>query len=467
MHTAVGTAAPRNQSSNGRVRVFGGDPNLQALLDQWQALNIDRTLGFDLTETDSRYANRLNRYYTIQVPTGTNTPELVRLLQAFPEVIESAELDGIGGVMDAPLPLDPFFRQQYYLENTGQLIEGQSGVAGADARVRDAWQLTTGSPSVVIAVLDTGVSQSHPDLVGKTVPGQNFTVSPPNANTEDSWYISHGTECAGVIAAATNNQTGMAGIAWNSLIMPVKIANVFGMSSESQCGSGLVWATDRGARVASISLGFALGTSYLSDAVNYALARNVVVCASAGNTPGVPLFFPARYPNVISVGATTNQDELATFTTTGPELFLAAPGVDVLTTTDTLGSPDTYTYQSGTSFSCPIVAGVVGLVISASPQLSNEQVRFILLLTADDLGEPGRDDSYGWGRVNALSAVTLASDHSPIECDADWNRDRQVDTNDVFTFLENYFDGNADFNHDGSNNSHDLFEFLEHFFAGC
>lgn len=409
----------------------------------------------------------LNRYFVVHLPATTNLAQMTHDLARFTDLIETAETDGIGSVHSGPTPNDPYFSQQYYLSNTGQTIGGMPGLRGADAHVQAAWEYSTGSPQVIVAVLDTGVSESHPDLIGKLVPGQNFTVSPPNANTDDSWFISHGTGCAGIIAASTNNGIGIAGVSWRSLIMPIKVANTFGASSESQCANGLLWAVDHGAKVASISLGFSTGSSFFASSVQYALSSNVVVCASAGNTPGAPVAYPARFPNVVSVGATDNRDDLATFTSTGPELFMCAPGVDILTTWDTTSNPNSYVYEIGTSFACPVVAGVASLIIAARPTLTNEQVRFVLLLTADDLGEPGRDNLYGWGRVNALNALLLASDRNTNDCGADWNHDGRVDSRDVFDFLAQYLSGFADFNQDGTTDSHDLFEFLGHFFVGC
>ncbi|MGE3107615.1 MAG: S8 family serine peptidase [Phycisphaerales bacterium] len=434
---------------------------------KWRVSSIKPTADAWSTSPMRLSSERLARYFTVQVPIGTNISAMAAEVRRFDQIIECAETDGLGGLLDGPIPSDPLFSSQYYLYNTGQVIEGIPGIPGAGARVRQAWEFSIGIDDTVVAVLDTGVSTSHPELMGRLVPGQNFTVSPPTAETDDSWYISHGTGCAGLIAAATNNEQGIAGISWRARIMPVKVANTFGMSSESQCANGLIWATDHGASIASISLGFAQGSSFFADAVRYAIDRNVLVCASSGNTPGVPIFYPARFPRVAAVGATNNRDELATFTTTGPEMFMCAPGIDILTTWDTNLNPNGYEFASGTSFACPIVAGVASLVIAADRTLTAEQTRFVLLLTANDLGPVGRDDSFGWGRVNARDAVLLASNRVPNDCGADYNRDGSVNSSDLFEFLEQYLSGQGDYNHDGRTDSDDLFEFLAHFFVGC
>lgn len=408
----------------------------------------------------------LNRYFTLWVERGTDVRAMIRELAGFKPLVEIAEADGIGGLLDVPNANDPFLTQQYALRNTGQIVGGEPGTPGADARCIDGWALSTGSGDVVLAILDTGVSRSHPDLVGKLLPGWNFTIATPNDNTDDSWYLSHGTACAGIAAASTNNGIGIAGVSWGSLVMPVKVANVYGTSSESQCGAGLIWAADHGAKVASISLGFTEGSSFFAISVTYAHLLDVVMCASSGNSEGQRVFFPARFPEVLAITATNNRDELATFSSTGPEVFLCAPGVDILTTWDTAMDPDSYMLETGTSMSCPMVAGVACLIRAANPTLTADQVRFVLQLGADDLGEIGQDPLFGWGRVNALRSLQIAT-NSERRCYADWNNDGIVTSQDAFDFLAHYLENDADFNGDGMTSSTDFFGFLTSFFAGC
>ncbi|MBC7772651.1 MAG: S8 family serine peptidase [Pyrinomonadaceae bacterium] len=434
------------------------------LLTRWGVHSVTRTAH----PTDAMLAEQLglNRYFTLWVAPGTDVLSMIRELAGIMPLIETAEADGIGGLLDIPDANDPMLAEQYSLRNIGQVVDGDAGTRGADSRCIEGWAISTGSDDVVLAILDTGVSYSHPELYGKLRPGQNFTVDPPNDNADDSWYISHGTACAGVAAAHANNGIGIAGVSWGSSVMPVKVANVYGYSLESQCANGLVWAADHGAKVASISLGFIDGTSFLARAVTYAHSLDVVMCASSGNTPGHTVFYPARFPEVMAIGATNNRDELAFFSTTGPEVSLTAPGVNILTTSDSLLFPNSYMMETGTSMSCPLVAGVACLIRATDPTLTAHQVRLILQAGADDLGEAGHDPAFGWGRVNTLRSLQLAAD-IPHPCQADWNNDGQITSQDVFDFLTMYLSDNADFNHDGETSSEDFFLFVQSFFSGC
>lgn len=437
---------------------------LEDLLARWGVVGLTRTAA----PLDSHLASRLglDRFFTLWVPSDTDIDALLLELRDLSPLVETAEGDGIGSILDVPNANDPLLAQQYALRNVGQVIEGERGAVGADSRSIDGWAVSTGSGDVVLAIIDTGVSRSHPDLAGKLLAGQNFVGAEQNDNTDDSWFISHGTACAGIAAAGSNNGIGITGVTWGTMVLPVKVANVYGFSSETICGNGLIWASDHGAKVASISLGFMDGSSFLATAVAYAHARDVVICASSGNTPGHTVFYPGRFPDVIAVSATNNRDELATFSTTGPEVFICAPGQDVLTTWDTADNPNTYTWETGTSMSCPLVAGVACLIRAANPSLSADQVRFILQLGADDLGEAGFDPLYGWGRVNALHSLQAATD-TFRSCHADWNRDGRISSQDAFDFLSQYLADNADFNGDGITSSDDFFQFLSAFFSGC
>jgi subtilisin family serine protease len=366
--------APGRTASGLPTLVHDGRPSaaLATTLARWGALEITRTGAWRPQNEALARRFGLDRYYTIHVPEGTNTRALAGELNRFAGLIERAEVDGIGGILQT-FPNDTHFNLQYALHNTGQNINGQTGTPDADIDAPEAWDLHTGTDARILAMIDTGVSNSHPDLNDKLIPGWNFVDN--NSNTDDSWLISHGSHCAGIASAESNNSQGVCGVSWGAKIMPVKVVNLLGSGTEQQCADGVMWAADHGAHVGSMSLGYPDGISYFENAINYAHAQGMVLVAATGNTPGAQIFFPARWENTIAVGATDNRDNLATFTTTGPEMSVSAPGVDVYSCWDVLFQENTYSYQSGTSMACPHVSGLALLTWSANTDLTNDEVR--------------------------------------------------------------------------------------------
>lgn len=407
----------------------------------------------------SRHA--LDRYYRVEVAPGTDTPALAAWLRTLAGV-ERAEPEPLGGIFTTPS--DALFGQQYALHNTGQTINGVVGLPDADIDAPEAWDLHTGSPDTIVAIIDTGISLSHPDLNTKFVPGWNTIDN--NSNHDDSWLISHGTHCAGIAAASSDNAIGVAGVSWGSSLMGVKVLNAFGGGTETDIAEGIVWAADHGATVGSLSLGLPTSTGLLEDAVNYAWDAGMVVVAATGNTPGAAVFYPARLDHVIAVGATDNRDVVASFTTTGPELDVSAPGVDVMSAYDTLFQANTYILQSGTSMACPHVSGLAALVKSANPALDNSQIRAIIESTCDDKGPSGWDPTYGHGRINARAAVEAAM---ALACLADCEGDGDLDAFDYLCFLGRFAaqDPYADWEGDGDWDVFDFLAFQSDFAAGC
>lgn len=315
----------------------------------------------------------------VELPPNASEKAYLRAFRQLKEV-EFAERDAIH-YPDAT-PNDSQYSQQWHLPRIA---------------APTAWDHTTGSSSVIIAILDTGCLPTHPDLASKYVPGWNFYDN--NANWSDVY--GHGTAVAGCAAAATNNATGVAGVGWNCMLMPIRISAVNGGGSTSAMANGLVWAANQGARVANISYRVSTSTT-VRTAAQYFQDHGGVVTISAGNQAE---FEPAAdNPYVLTVTATTSTDALASFSNTGNNVDLAAPGSSIRTTTWSGG----YSNWSGTSFSAPIVAGAAALVIAANPSLSGAAVQDILKQSADDRGPTGWDTSFGWGRVNAGSAVALA-----------------------------------------------------------
>jgi thermitase len=301
--------------------------------------------------------------------------------------VEFAELD-LRVAPDAT-PSDPFFGYQWHLPKIG---------------APTGWDTTTGSSAITVAVLDSGVDCSHPDLSALIDPGWNFFDN--NSDTHD--VTGHGTGVAGAAVGSANNGVGIVGVAWNCRILPVRVADISGYASVSAIASALNWSADRGARVANISFR-ASGSLTVQSAAQYFQSKGGVVAISAGNE-GVVDTSPDN-PYALTVGATDQNDVLATFSNTGDCVDLSAPGVQILTTTSGGG----YGYGSGTSFSAPIVAGVAALALSVNSALSGAQVQSVLKQTADDLGAPGWDSGFGAGRVNAARAVAAAAGTAPIE----------------------------------------------------
>lgn len=283
-------------------------------------------------------------------------------------------------------PNDTYYDSQWHL-----------GKIGSPA----AWLRTTGAASVTVAVVDSGVDAFHPDLAPKLVPGWNFVAA--NADTSD--LTGHGTEVAGAVAAATNNQIGVAGVSWASMVMPLVVVDRSSFAAYSDIAAAIQYAVDRHVRIVNVSIGGTESSTTLQNAVNYAWNHGVLVFAAAMNSATTTPNYPAACNHAIAVSATDQADRLAVFSNYGGWLTLSAPGVDILTTVSGGG----YGYVNGTSFASPITAGVAALVLAANSQLTNQQVLDILKQSADDLGQPGFDAYFGWGRVNAGRAVQLAA----------------------------------------------------------
>lgn len=288
------------------------------------------------------------------------------------------------------VPNDPAVEQQWALRNIQAL---------------EAWDIATGS-GVAIAVLDTGVDGDHPDLSGQVLPGYNAIAQ--NDNVADN--NGHGTAIAGLIAANTDNGEGIAGICWGCAILPVKVLNERGSGNDASVSRGVRWAADNGARVINMSLGGSEDSQILREAIEYALARSVLVVASSGNErqQGNAPNYPAAYDEVLAVGATGNTDVVTGFSNTGDYVDLTAPGVGLWTTL----LDGRYGTPNGTSFSSPYVAGAAGLVWTVRSDLGWPDVACVLSASADDKGEPGKDPEYGWGRLNALKALQLAQGYT-------------------------------------------------------
>jgi thermitase len=337
--------------------------------------------------------------YRLRVRPGTDLPALIADLSASPDVI-FAEPNHTRAMLRTPD--DPVIAQQWALR---------------DIHAYEAWDITTGS-DITIAVLDTGVSFSHPDLKGKLLRGRDMYNNDDDPSDDEG----HGTYTAGVAAASTDNGTGVAGICWSCKILPVKVLGSRGQGDDATIASGIRWAVDQGVRIISMSLGGPDDTDVIRDAVAYAHGHNVLIIAASGNgqAEGNLPNYPAAYPTVLAVSATNSTDGVTGFSTTGSFVDIAAPGVGLWSTIWIRGEGDTYGVANGTSAACPHVAGAAALALSLRPDLTADQLAEVLEAGADDQGAPGKDPEYGYGRLNLLRTVQIAADpnvlsHSRIQ----------------------------------------------------
>ncbi|WP_343036156.1 S8 family peptidase [Kroppenstedtia pulmonis] len=275
------------------------------------------------------------------------------------------------------VPNDPAYSQQYALPKV---------------KAPQAWDVTRGSSNVRIAIVDTGVQADHPDLQGKVVKGYDFVDRDWDPNDGNG----HGTHCAGIAAAVTNNGIGMAGMAPNATIYAVRVLNNSGSGTWADVANGITHAADN-ADVVSLSLGGTASSTTLQQAVDYAWNKGAVVVAAAGNAGTSSPHYPAYYSNAIAVAATDSNDQKASFSTYGSWVDVAAPGVSIYSTYPT----SRYTNLSGTSMATPYVAGLAGLLKSQNRSASN--IRNAIQNSADPI--TGTGSYWKYGRINALNAV--------------------------------------------------------------
>jgi thermitase len=294
--------------------------------------------------------------------------------------VEFAELDALVELDGEVVPNDPEWYRQW---------------GPVKVRTPEAWELSKGSPQTVIAILDTGVAPVA-DLQSKLLPGRNVVAG--NTDTTDS--NGHGTLSAGVAAAATDNGIGVAGYCWECKVLPVKVMESSGAMSD--LATGIVWATDHGADIISMSLGGPSGTSTVLSAVRYARDRNVNLIAAAGNSSSTDRLYPAAYDEVIAVAGTQSDDTLYSWSNYGSWVDVAAPGQNRSLTPD--GGVFLY---AGTSSATPAAAGVLGLLRSTGATAA--EARAALASSAVPLA------AIHHGRVDAFEALLAlgATEPSP------------------------------------------------------
>lgn len=325
---------------------------------------------------------RMARLHLLDVP-ADQAEAMAAALSYDPEV-EFAEVDRLVPA-EAITANDPDFTKAWHLQTLG---------------APTAWGIAKGD-GVVVAVLDSGVDGTHPDLKPKLVPGWN--VRDNNSNTSDVY--GHGTQVAGVVGAASNNSLGVTSIAWNTKIMPIRVSETNGSTYLSVLANGIVYAADHGAKIANCSFASVSGSPTVQNAANYMRSKGGIVVVAAGNSGGYE--GTANSASLISVSATDSHDALTSWSSYGPYVDVSAPGAGIWSTTRGGG----YAAVSGTSFSTPVVAAVLALMKSANPALTNVQLESLLKSTAVDRGTPGYDIYYGYGRVNAAAAVSAARNY--------------------------------------------------------
>jgi subtilisin family serine protease len=326
---------------------------------------------------------------------------------------------------------DPDFSKQWALENTGQF----RGNPDCDIDALEAWGIETGDPNIVISVIDTGIDYNHSDLKNNTWINEDEI---PNNGIDDDcngfiddfrgWDFvnndndpiddfGHGTACAGVAAGVPNNSKGIAGVCWNSKIMPVKSLNFLGSATVIRIARGIKYAADNDANIISMSFGGIKKSYLINYAVDYAYDKNIVLIAAAGNGNTNTNHYPAAYENVIAVSATDNKDkrmiigilEIKAASNFGPWIDVAAPGKKIYTSMPTYfvimnlrGYKRNYEYLSGTSMSAPYVSGLAALILSKNPDFSNEEVKSLICENVD----PYNSELYlGTGRINVFKAL--------------------------------------------------------------
>jgi subtilisin family serine protease len=317
--------------------------------------------------------------YVVELPENASEVAIARLLRDNP-LLESAEVD----LAYPPelIPNDTYYGNAWHLPRIG-------GPA--------AWDASTGS-GVTIAIMDSGVDPTHPDLVGQLVPGWNTYDN--TSDTKDVY--GHGTKVAGTAAATGSNAAGVAGVAWRARIMPMRVTDTSGWAYSSTLSQAITWAADHGARVANASFGGVAGSSTVQSAAQYMRSKGGVVVVAAGNSGVLESY--AQSDALTVAGATDSNDAWASFSSFGPYVDVTAPGVNIWSTTNGGG----YGGVSGTSFASPVTAGVYALMIAANPNLPPPTLDRLLFSTARDLGASGYDNYFGNGRVDAAAAVAAA-----------------------------------------------------------
>jgi len=382
------------------------------------------------------YTSRFARFKVLSFPEAVPPQAMAKIYAKNPNV-EYAELNHVRYAFG--VPNDPYYSYQWHLKGIG---------------MEQAWDISPGSDSVIVAVVDTGIS------IGSDLAGTSFAAGYDFVNNDDypTDDHGHGTHVAGTIAQSTNNSLGVAGVAYGCTLMPVKVLDSNGSGYDSTVAEGIYWAADHGADVINMSLGGPSESPTLQNAVAYAHNAGVTIVCASGNDAG-PVGYPAAYSQCIAVGATRYDEAVAYYSNGGSELDLTAPGGDVTVDQNSDGYGDGvlqqtfsgstwgYYFYQGTSMASPHVAGVAALLISQGTYTTPSAILSRLQSTAKDKGPAGWDSSYGSGIVDAAAAlggeappapVTLSSiDVTPASATV------AIGGTEQYTAMGNYSDGST------------------------
>jgi len=360
--------------------------------------------------TDSQIIKKISQFniFIIKTPQETPVEEMLYTFQRNPDV-EYAELDYKTRI--TVTPNDILFEYQYSLSNQGQAIGipgSPQGKNSADIKATAGWEETKGLEDVIIAIVDTGVDLKHPDLINKLYSdGYDFVNDDDEADDDHG----HGTHVAGIAAAETDNNEGIAGVAWNCKILPVKVMDAQGEGYYSWMISGIDYAVQQGAEVINLSLGGDVDSANLKNILKAAYENDVIVVASAGNDNN-PVLYPAAYDEYCLAVAASDYDDLRPdWSNFGPEVDVAAPGVRILSCVPTwFWGPASlpYAFSTGTSMAAPHAAGLAALLKGIKTWLSPSDIMNIIRYTSDDINQgehPGKDDYIGYGRINMEKAL--------------------------------------------------------------
>jgi len=349
--------------------------------------------------------------------------EAIKKLSSLPGVLY-AEPDYILSIDRTPD--DPELWRQWGIANTGQVYREDvpPGKAGSDGKVLSAWDMTTSSGDVIVAVLDTGVDYSHPDLMANmwTGPSGEHGANVITGTKDPMDDNGHGTHCAGIIGAVGNNNVGGCGVAWQTKLMAVKAIGANGKAYTSDIIKGIEYATSAGADIISCSFGGPENSQGLYDAIAASPALFVCAAGNQGKNNDQEPHYPSSYqlPNIISVAATTSSDTLVPTSNYGTSVHCAAPGEDLYSTSLSGAGGSRYRYMTGTSQATAFVAGMISLVMSADTSLTAPQIRTLLISTSDRVPElEGKVAAQG--RVNLTAALAGISGQDAIRLYQGWN----------------------------------------------